>query len=83
MVDPAELELALLNLAINSRDTMPDGGSFRVSARNARSELPPMFHTNAAVVEAADNGKGIAPEILHVNVRPRPFLSSIDRRGSL
>jgi signal transduction histidine kinase/CheY-like chemotaxis protein/sensor domain CHASE-containing protein len=34
MVDPAEFELALLNVGVNARDAMPNGGRFRVEARN-------------------------------------------------
>ncbi len=34
-VDPNQLELALLNLAVNARDAMPKGGWLRLSARNA------------------------------------------------
>jgi CheY-like chemotaxis protein len=35
-VDAAELELALINIAINARDAMPNGGTFSVRADNAR-----------------------------------------------
>ena len=64
-VDPAELELALINLAINARDAMPGGGSLRITAGKARDDLPPLFAGQSMVlVEAADSGSGIAPELL-------------------
>jgi CheY-like chemotaxis protein len=34
LVDPAEFELALLNVGVNARDAMPNGGRFRVEAHN-------------------------------------------------
>ena len=34
-VDPGELELAILNICVNSRDAMPDGGTISIAARNA------------------------------------------------
>ena len=36
MVDPGELELALLNIAVNARNAMPNGGAFRLVAGNTR-----------------------------------------------
>ena len=35
-VDPGEFELALLNIAVNTRNAMPNGGTFRLVARNTR-----------------------------------------------
>jgi signal transduction histidine kinase len=38
MVDPGEFELALLNIAVNARDAMPNGGAFRLMARDTRCD---------------------------------------------
>jgi signal transduction histidine kinase len=40
VIDPTELELALINLGINARDAMPDGGRLRLGARNVT--IPPV-----------------------------------------
>jgi signal transduction histidine kinase/CheY-like chemotaxis protein len=68
-VDPAELELALINLAVNAKAAMPEGGSFQVRARRARPDdhgLPEGASPPASwlVLEACDTGTGIAPEIV-------------------
>ena len=63
-VDWAELELALLNLAINARDAMPSGGSFTVRARNAMGDGAPTFRGAAVLIEATDTGLGIEPAAL-------------------
>ncbi|MBI2772237.1 MAG: response regulator [Burkholderiales bacterium] len=63
-VDMAELELALLNLAINARDAMPSGGAFTIMARNATGELPAPLKGDAVVVEAGDTGGGIPEEVI-------------------
>jgi CheY-like chemotaxis protein len=68
IVDPAELELALLNIGVNARDAMPNGGRFRVEARNrsfcpleaGKEELSGDF----VEVTLSDTGTGMAPEVL-------------------
>jgi signal transduction histidine kinase/ActR/RegA family two-component response regulator len=62
-LDAAELELAIINLAVNAKDAMRDGGHFRVTARRARleeAEMPGDF----VLISVADNGTGIEPEVI-------------------
>ncbi len=64
-VDAAEFELALINLAVNSRHALgQSGGYFRVHAQNAEAGLSPLFQGPMVVVQASDNGAGIAPDVL-------------------
>ena len=68
LADAAQVELVLLNLAINSRDAMPNGGTITVSTGNVtlgaprRSEEPPAG--DYVMVSVADTGMGISPAIL-------------------
>jgi len=67
-VDPAQLQQALLNLMINARDAMPDGGALHVSIE-ADGEAPSYALTSpgpaASVrVHVRDTGTGIAPDVL-------------------
>ena len=63
MVDVAELETALVNLVINARDAMPDGGTITVAADNTR--LSEEAHAGDYVaISVADTGTGIAPDVL-------------------
>jgi PAS domain S-box-containing protein len=66
-VDLGELELALVNIAVNARDAMPDGGSITLSARNvvlkpgsAAGELEGEFVALAII----DTGTGMLPDVL-------------------
>jgi PAS domain S-box-containing protein len=63
MVDVAELETALVNLVINARDAMPDGGDITVAAAN--TTLPDGTDAGDYVaISVEDTGTGIAPDVL-------------------
>ncbi|MBL0730062.1 ATP-binding protein [Piscinibacter sp. HJYY11] len=63
LVDPAQLELALLNLIFNARDAMPEGGAIRISARMANSEeSAPLGGKQHVCLQVSDNGAGMSPE---------------------
>ncbi|MCK2055356.1 response regulator [Methylobacterium sp. 37f] len=64
-VDPDQLELAILNLCINARDAMPEGGQIAIGTRNLPvADDPDLDPGDYMMVEIADSGSGIAPEIL-------------------
>jgi CheY-like chemotaxis protein len=66
-VDVHELELALINLVVNARDAMPDGGMIRIGAKNIHlqpEETPDRLGGEFVALTVADSGCGIAPEIL-------------------
>ena len=63
MVDPAELETALVNLIINARDAMPDGGSVSVRASNVHIDNGTRKGDHVAI-EVKDTGVGIPPDIM-------------------
>ncbi len=46
-VDPGELELAILNICVNSRDAMPDGGTISISTRNSVDTVTSRSRTRA------------------------------------
>ena len=63
-VDPGQLELALLNVGLNARDAMPEGGTLTVSARNLRLDDPAAGLVGAFVaISVSDTGVGMAPEL--------------------
>jgi two-component system NtrC family sensor kinase len=68
-VDPAELELAILNIAVNARDAMPSGGRLSIRVRRVMLEHGPEDLSGAfAEIAMTDTGRGIAAEVL-----PRVF----------
>ena len=69
--DPVRMQQVFMNLAVNARDAMPDGGSLQISIRQQRfsphkaAPLPGMQAGEWVIVTVADDGAGIEPEILH------------------
>jgi signal transduction histidine kinase len=67
MVDPTQIELVILNLAINARDAMPDGGVVTVETTNRHCALPTHpeqpSEGDYVVVIVRDTGIGMTPEV--------------------
>jgi len=65
--DEAQLELTLMNLSINARDAMPEGGTIRISGRNATiigEDDTGLAAGDYVVVSVADTGSGIPADLL-------------------
>ena len=68
-VDPAQFEAAVLNLVVNARDAMPEGGTITIRSRNVR---PPnklleecgLMDGAYVVISVSDSGSGIDPQVL-------------------
>ena len=65
LADPTQLEVAVLNLAINARDAMPEGGTLTISSRKRRiSEDPELEPGTYVELSITDTGEGMTPEVL-------------------
>src|ERR1041385_6749863 len=62
-VDAGELELAILNLVLNARDAMPNGGVITISLENVLGESPQGVRGDFVKIAVADTGIGMTPEI--------------------
>ncbi|RMH98473.1 response regulator [Pseudomonas songnenensis] len=62
-VDPGELELVILNLAVNARDAMPVGGSILLQASNAPDEQVLGRRADFVRLAVTDTGTGIPAEV--------------------
>ena len=75
LVDPNQMELVILNLAINARDAMLDGGTLSISITNSESggDAPPELTPGQYVVlKVSDTGTGMDAATLARATEPRP-----------
>jgi two-component system, NtrC family, sensor kinase len=61
--DVAELEIALLNVAVNARDAMPQGGTFEIDVQNMRAGANTLNIEHVAIA-LRDSGVGIPPDLI-------------------
>ena len=68
LCDPNQLESALLNLAINARDAMPDGGRLAIATANVRfdsvtADTPALSPGDYVSISVTDTGVGMSAEV--------------------
>jgi len=70
LVDPSQVEDAMLNLAINARDAMPNGGQLVIETRNVSLDddyialNPEALPGDYVMFSVADTGHGMTPDVL-------------------
>jgi signal transduction histidine kinase len=69
MADPNQIELAVLNLTVNARDAMPDGGEVVLQTENIAADDPQRprtltLSTDAVRIRVQDTGQGMSQEVL-------------------
>jgi PAS domain S-box-containing protein len=69
MVDPAALEAAILNVALNARDAMPEGGTLTIRTSKAEINQAPRTEDDLPIGQYAmlaiqDTGTGMAPDVV-------------------
>lgn len=75
-IDPLQLELALLNLSINARDAMPEGGELRLQVKNCTLSAALIHRQDElaageyVVISVADNGIGMTQETMQQAIDP-------------
>jgi PAS domain S-box-containing protein len=87
LIDPAQLESAILNLAINARDAMQMGGKLTIETQAAyldrfyAEKNPEVVPGHYVLVAVSDSGTGMAPEIVEKVFQPF-FTTKGEGKGS-
>jgi PAS domain S-box-containing protein len=74
--DPVQIENVILNLAINSRDAMPDGGTLTIKTENVSLDGPAVIDNSPieageyASISITDSGSGMTPEVIDRALEP-------------
>jgi PAS domain S-box-containing protein len=88
-VDPGQLENAILNLVINSRDALPNGGNIVVTTSNITADdrqnihLSGLASTEFVKVSVSDDGTGMPPEVAERAFDPFFTTKNIDKGNGL
>ena len=76
LIDPSQLESAILNLAINARDAMPDGGRLTIETQGAfldryyAEKNPEVVPGHYVMIAVSDSGTGMSQELLEQVFQP-------------
>ncbi|MBV9288312.1 MAG: PAS domain S-box protein, partial [Hyphomicrobiales bacterium] len=87
VADPAEIDSAVLNLILNSRDAMPNGGEIKILTRNQRIEAMAAHPRLGAqrgdfvCLVVADSGEGMSEDVLRHALEPF-FTTKIEANGA-
>ncbi len=89
VADPSQLESAILNLAINARDAMPNGGSLTITATNVTvdAEMVPIYpdlkQGDYVLISVADTGTGMTPDVVSRAFEPFFTTKGVDKGTGL
>ena len=81
--DPSQLDQVLMNLCINARDAMPDGGALRIRTEVVPADpaAPPGVAGPWVAVAVTDSGSGMPPDVVERVFEPF-FTTKPDRAGT-